>query len=224
MNPIDIQLGPAVAEKLRLAFVQLQDITVRPPDAVLGAELAALGQQLRERYGQREPNQIPELQSARRLYRSMGMDPTRTRPSSEALLRRTLRGEDLYRVNSAVDAGNLYSLEFLLPIGLYDAELIDGDVLAATGQPGDGYEGIRKDRVNVEGRIALYDRQGPFGNPSSDSLRTCIRDTTRALLLVVFAPAEMPSPELLRSLDRAEELQRRYGGGACIARGILPPA
>lgn len=222
MEALDLRLGPAVAEKLRLAFVQLQEVAVRPPDADLGAELAALGERLRARYGVREPNQIPELQAARRLYRSMGMDPTRTRPSSEALLRRVLRGEELYRVNSAVDAGNLFSLELLLPIGLYDAAQIDGAILADTGREGDGYEGIRKDRVNVAGRIALFDRHGPFGNPSSDSLRTCVRAETRGLLLVVFAPADTPLQTMESALGRAEALQLRHGGGEGVARGILP--
>src|SRR5207247_2419780 len=44
--------------------------------------------------------------AARKLYRKFGTDPTRTRPSSEALLRRVKKGEPLPRINSLVDVAN----------------------------------------------------------------------------------------------------------------------
>src|SRR5207237_3024125 len=81
---------------------------------------------------------------ARDLYRRTGEDPTKLRPSSEALLRRVLRGEALYRINSLVDTCNLCSLEFLLPIGLYDADRIQGTVTVRLGAQGEGYDSLGK--------------------------------------------------------------------------------
>ena len=79
--------------------------------------------------------------------------------------------------------------EFLLPIGLYDAAKIDGDVTLRQGEPGESYPGIRKDSVHVAGRPGLVDGVGPVGNPTSDSLRTCVTEETRSIVMVIFAPA-----------------------------------
>jgi DNA/RNA-binding domain of Phe-tRNA-synthetase-like protein len=221
MAAMRLTLDPSAAGRLRLGYVVLDDVTVGPSADALHAEVEALGERMRELYAGREPSQIPELSVARRLYRSIGVDPTRTRPSSEALLRRMLKGQGLYRINSVVDAGNLFSLELLLPIGLYDLERVEGDVVAGVGGAGEGYDGIRKDRINVEGKVVLRDRLGPFGNPSADSLRTSIRDVTRQVLLTVFVPADYPEDRLDRALARADELQGRFSGAKCVERGLL---
>ncbi len=41
------------------------------------------------------------------MYLRIGLDPTKTRPSNEALLRRVRRGDAFPRVNALVDAVNL---------------------------------------------------------------------------------------------------------------------
>jgi DNA/RNA-binding domain of Phe-tRNA-synthetase-like protein len=60
--------------------------------------------------------------AVRTMYKRVGLDPTKTRPSSEALLRRVRRGDELPRINSLVDVVNWCSLESQLPFGLYDAD------------------------------------------------------------------------------------------------------
>src|SRR5688572_29604328 len=109
-----------------------------------------------------------ETSAVRSMYKRVGLDPTKTRPSSEALLRRVRRGDTLPRINSMVDVCNWCSLEFQLPYGLYDAERIVGDVELRLGRAGELYAGIRKDDVHVDGRITLAYAAGPFGNPTSD--------------------------------------------------------
>src|ERR1044071_8811231 len=69
-----------------------------------------------------------EVAAVRTMYKRVGLDPTKTRPSSEALLRRVRKGDSLPRINSLVDVCNWCSLEFQLPYGLYDAAHVEGDV------------------------------------------------------------------------------------------------
>ena len=73
-------------------------------------------------------NRPEEVTAVRTMHKRIGLDPTKTRPSSEALLRRVRKGDPLPRINSMVDVCNWCSLEFQLPYGLYDAAHIDGDV------------------------------------------------------------------------------------------------
>jgi DNA/RNA-binding domain of Phe-tRNA-synthetase-like protein len=151
--------------------------------------------------------------AVRTMYKKVGIDPTKTRPSNEALLRRVRKGDTVPRINSAVDIVNWCSLEFQLPYGLYDASKISGDVTMRIGAEGEKYAGIRKDEVNVGGRITVADSQGPFGNPTSDSARTMVTPATTELLVVIYAPVEIPKPQLERVLQvTAERLASIVGG------------
>jgi DNA/RNA-binding domain of Phe-tRNA-synthetase-like protein len=161
------------------------------------------------------------IELVRTMYKRVGIDPTKRRPSSEALLRRVLKGEPLPRVNAAVDVCNWCSFEFQVPYGLYDTARIYGDVTLRLGQPGESYPGIRKDDVHVGGRITLADDAGPFGNPTSDSARTMVTTATTGVLLVVFAPHELPHDLLASILEITASRMQRYTAAACGERQIL---
>lgn len=155
------------------------------------------------------PPRADVIAAVRTMYKQLGIDPTRTRPSSEALWRRVRRGDPLPRVNSFVDVVNWCSVETQLPYGLYDAARIDGDVALRRGRAGEQYAGIRKDAVHVEGRMTLADAHGPFGNPTSDSARTMVTTGTTRGLVVIYAPAGVASAiaEHAAALTRARIAQ-----------------
>jgi DNA/RNA-binding domain of Phe-tRNA-synthetase-like protein len=181
---------------------------------------------LAERYAGLAPAEMEALAPARELYRSFGIDPTKTRPSSEALLRRVLKGKPLPAILNAVDLCNFLSLKFMLPLGLYDSEKIDGAVVLRKGRPGESFAGIRKGDVHLEGRPVLVDRRGPFGNPTSDSLRTSVDDATSALWLVIFAPASLARGVMEEHVAEAGAMMRRHLSppGARAATGGFVPA
>ncbi|MEW5961817.1 MAG: phenylalanine--tRNA ligase beta subunit-related protein, partial [Chloroflexota bacterium] len=118
--------------------------------------------EIADKYRGQTISAVAGIQAARELYRAIGVDPTRNRPSSEALIRRLIKGKALYRINSLVDTINYVSLSYMLPLGLYDLERIGGEVVRLRrGAPGEGYEGIGKDWVNLEGRYSMFDSAGP---------------------------------------------------------------
>ncbi len=90
-----------------------------------------------------------------------------------------------------MDALNLSSLREQLPFGLYDLDQVRPPVELRLGGAGEAYEGIRKGPVQVEGRPVLVDAEGPFGNPTSDSLRTCITLATTRCLVVALRPGRL---------------------------------
>ena len=145
---------------------------------------------------------------ARELYRRFGTDPTRVRPSSEALLRRLRKGEPLPRINSLVDVANAMSVQLQVPVGLYDLDKVKGDELVIRlGRDGESYVGIGKERVNVAGRICVCDAEGPCGNPSSDSARTMITTETESAAWIYFLPVTEDA------VDRTAELVAVFGRG-----------
>jgi DNA/RNA-binding domain of Phe-tRNA-synthetase-like protein len=155
----------------------------------------------------------PESAAVRTMYKRVGLDPTKTRPSNEALLRRVRKGDTIPRINSLVDIVNWCSLEFQLPYGLYDFGKISGPVTMRLGQEGESYPGIRKDDVNVGRRITVADSAGPFGNPTSDSARTMVTPATTEALVIVYAPAEVLRMQIARVLDVTAQRIAQIAGG-----------
>jgi DNA/RNA-binding domain of Phe-tRNA-synthetase-like protein len=208
-----IDLAPALAPILAPACLAFDGVTVVEHDHRLDAAFAAAESRLRA------ADLDAALQRTRALYRGIGLDPTKTRPSSEALLRRVRRGEALPRVNTIVDLCNWCSVETQIAFGVYDRDRIAGDVLALRlGVDGEGYDGIRKDRVNVAGRLTLADAEGPFGNPTSDSLRTSVSPATTRVLFVLFVPAATSHVDRERAVALTAERVAAHAGGVETAR------
>lgn len=161
-----------------------------------------------------------ESAAVRAMYHRIGIDPTKTRPSNEALLRRIRKGGAIPRINAMVDVVNWCSVEFQLPYGLYDRSRMQGAVTLRLGTAGEEYAGIRKDVVHVQGRITVADDEGPFGNPTSDSARTMVTAETRDALVVVYAPAETTPVRLAQVLDTTAERIGRICGGHEAARWL----
>jgi DNA/RNA-binding domain of Phe-tRNA-synthetase-like protein len=181
--------GPDLAAIVAPGWFTAAPVVVRDREPRLDAPLSEAASRLRHAV------EAAELTAAvRTMYKQVGLDPTKTRPSSEALLRRVKRGDELPRVNSLVDVINWCSVETQLPFGLYDLDHVRGPVVLRLGRAEEAYAGIRKDTVNVGGRMTLADDLGPFGNPTSDSARTMVTPATTRALVVIFAPAGQSGP------------------------------
>jgi len=204
-RPLALSLAAGLAGSVRIGTLFAAPVRVTPTAGELESEIERVGAGLRERYAGRAPAEIAELGPARELYRIFGIDPTKTRPSSEKLLRRVLQDKPLPRISNAVDLGNLLALRFLLPIGLFDSAKIAGDVLLRPGAEGEAYTGIAGQDVHLGGRPVLSDSVGPFGNPTADSRRTSVDSSTHSLWMTVFAPASLPVPQLEANLRLASE-------------------
>jgi DNA/RNA-binding domain of Phe-tRNA-synthetase-like protein len=216
-----LELSPDLKGRARLGVLTLEDVSVREADPALAAEIEANGAELRRVHGDGKSGDVPGAADARSLYKALGLDPTKTRPSSEALLRRVLKGEALYRINTLVDAMNLCSLRAQLPFGLYDLGKVEPPVVLRKGAAGESYEGIRKAAVNVEGRPVLADARGAFGNPTSDSARTMVTLQTRSALVTVYAPASYSELRLGKVLEETETTLTRFCGGQGTERRVL---
>ena len=210
LRPWVPEIETAVRPLVRLGIVHAEPVAVGEAGAALMEEISTLTAELADRHRGRKPGEIERLKEARDLYKSFGIDPTRTRPSSEALLRRTLKGKPFPRVFNAVDLANLCSVAFLLPLGLYDAAKVRPPVVLRRGRAGESYAGIRKDDVHLEGRTALVDLDGAFGNPTSDSLRCSVSPQATSLYMVIFATASYRAERMHEHVVWAAEAMKRH--------------
>ncbi|HYU62292.1 MAG TPA: phenylalanine--tRNA ligase beta subunit-related protein [Verrucomicrobiae bacterium] len=184
-----------------IVALELYELEVTAPRDDFELEVKRATQAVRSRA-------TPPVARARELYRKFGLDPTRLRPSSEALMRRIRKGAPLPRINSLVDVANALSVQLQVPVGLYDLAKVKGDELVIRlGRDGEGYEGIGKEHVNVAGRICVADAEGPCGNPSADSARTMITKDTEQAAWIYFLPVDDDA------IDRTAELVAVFGRG-----------
>lgn len=212
-STLTLDLDASLRGALTLGWLEADGVSARELSAEFATERDAAVTRIGTQLAGRQPGDIPGVAETRTLFHRLGVDPTKTRPSNEALLRRVLQGKGLPVVHPAVDVCNLASLEHQYPLGLYDRAMIQGSrVVVRPGRVGEGYPGIRKDHVGLTGRLLLADDEGAFGAPTSDSLRTSVREHTRSLLVVLFCPIERPSHERSAALERIADLLVRHAG------------
>lgn len=158
-----------------------------------------------------EPTAHPTMAAIRRLFRAAGCDPTRYRPSSESLLRRVLKGEDLPPIHPLVDLNNCLSLDLLVPCSMMSEGTFTPPVTVRAGRPGESYESHRGP-FHLEGKPLLADAEGPCAAAVTDSQRVKVRDETRAAWLAAWLPAGGVAPE------RVEKRLKEMLGKAPVAR------
>jgi DNA/RNA-binding domain of Phe-tRNA-synthetase-like protein len=218
-------LQVVVEESLRgilaLGILEAEHVQTGELPAHFLAERDRVVERLTTLYADRQTGDIPGAAETRALFHRLDIDPTKHRPSSEALLRRVLQGKGLPEVNAVVDVCNLCSLEHQLPFGLYDRAVVQGPVHVRVGRDGEGYPGIRKQRVHLGGRLLLADQVGAFGAPTSDSERTSVTPETTGLLLVAFGPAERGGDQMIAALEHVSGLLTSCCGANVTAVRVL---
>jgi DNA/RNA-binding domain of Phe-tRNA-synthetase-like protein len=143
----------------------------------------------------------PTVAGLRRLFRAAGCDPTRYRPSSEALLRRLLKGSEMPEIHPLVDLNNCLSAELAVPCCVMAEGTFEAPFVLRAGQPGESYESLRGP-FNLEGKPLLVDALGPCDAPITGSQRVMVAAGTSRATLVAYLPAEVLSWELaLQSLE-----------------------
>lgn len=149
----------------------------------------------------------PAVAGLRALFRAAGCDPTRYRPSSEALLRRVLKGDEIPAISPLVDINNCLSLSLAVPCCVMSEESVDPPFVLRVGEPGESYESLRGP-FNLESRPLLADRDGPCDAPITGSQRVKVTTDTAAAWLVAYLPrgvvsADEAEASLIALLDRA---------------------
>lgn len=221
MNNLTIE----VSDELRQAWPQFRGaavfatVTNSAYNEELWKRIGEFTELYRKKYTTDSIKQMPAIQATRQAYKKCGKDPSRYRPSSEALCRRILRGIPLYQIDTLVDLINLASIYSGHSIGGFDCDKIQGDHLVlGIGKEGEPYEGIGRGELNIEGMPVYRDAVGGIGTPTSDNERTKIDIDTTRLLAIMNAYSGMEGLEesvsymigLLKEFASAENINIVY--------------
>jgi DNA/RNA-binding domain of Phe-tRNA-synthetase-like protein len=108
---------------------------------------------------------------------------------------------------------NLCSLEFLLPMCIYDLCHVKGQVRVRVGEPGEEYQGIGRQVFSAEYKIIIADDEGVMGSTVSDSERTKVTTETTGILLAIYAPATLDPRIIEHYAALAGQRMVEFNGG-----------
>jgi DNA/RNA-binding domain of Phe-tRNA-synthetase-like protein len=157
----------------------------------------------------------------RDFFWRIGIDPTKTRPASEALIRRVLQGKSLPRINTLVDAYNLASMKSGIALAAFDLDkvCVEEGLLLRRASPGERFRGIgmQKDKVLNGGEVVLDDGEKLIAvYPYRDSDETKITVKTRGVLLVSCGVPGIGEEELTAAGSLGAEYITRFCGGFSV--------
>jgi DNA/RNA-binding domain of Phe-tRNA-synthetase-like protein len=198
---------------IKLALISIKNIQVSQNHDAF-QNLTKLADSYYQKYYNTPIGQVYGVQEARTLFHSIGIDPTKHRPSSEALLRRALKQKEFIPVNTLVDIGNWCSLDFLLPICVYDANAIKGNISVRLGTENETYLAHNHREINLFNRFVICDEMGAFGSPITDSVRTAVNLSTSNAFMIIFAPLTCSFDLLQDHVSSFSERVFDYCGGA----------
>jgi len=154
----------------------------------LGAVRQRVVEGIRRRYSDTsEIAASPPIAALRKLFRAVGCDPTRYRPSSEALLRRLVKGAELPAIHPLVDVNNCLSAELGVPCCVMREGSFGSHLVFRAGMPGESYESLRGP-FNLENKPLLVDETGPVDAPITGSTRVMVEPSTSRARLVTYLP------------------------------------
>lgn len=123
-------------------LIEIGGLRVGPRDERLDAFADELMKGFRESLSLETLRDEPTIRAYRDFYWRVGIDPTKIRPASEALLRRILQGKDFPRINNLVDAYNLASMRSRVAIAAFDRTRLNGDLTMRPARVGESFHGI----------------------------------------------------------------------------------
>lgn len=202
------------------AIIITADIENAETDNALWDELTRLSRSVATEYPMERVNKRIAIAATRNAYKACGKEPNRYRPSSEALMRRMVKGLELYRSLAVIDLINLLSVETGHSIGGFDADNIVGDTITlGVGEVDEPYQAIGRGDLNIAGMPVWRDSVGGIGTPTSDNDRTKLSSRTKHLLLIInmFAVDE----PVVDVENRARQLLTEYANAVNIKSSLI---
>ncbi len=194
-------------------LVRVDGLRVRDRDDRLDAFVPVLVREFREHLVLETLKDEPTLRAYRDFYWRVGIDPTKTRPASEALLRRVLQGKEMPRINTLVDAYNLASMKTRIAIAAFDAAHTQGGLTMRLARGGETFLGIGMETPatckgvevvveDADGLVAIY--------PHRDAHRTRVTTATTDTVFMTCGVPGIPPEALLESAETTTELVERF--------------
>ncbi len=216
---ITVHWSPKVSEKfpeLSICIGIINNVRVEKENEQIQKLKKAVYDEVRAKYNLETLKDNPTVRAYRDFYWKLDIDPTKTRPSGEALLRRVLHGKELPRISTVVDAYNLASMKTIIPISGFDKDRLNPPFQIRFAKNGETFTGIgmNKPIILTDKMLVLADeKQILCIYPYRDSDYTKITGQTRSVLIVGYGAPGMTEEQLKETVETTLSYIRLVSGG-----------
>lgn len=172
-------------------------------------------------------SQHPHIAAWREAYRRFGYKPKKYPCSVEALLQRTLKGQDLPAINGIVDLYNALSLKYILPVGGEDWHKLTSDLHLTYAQGDEPFLAMQDGQEQVvhpdAGEIVWLDSSGVTCRRWNwrQGRRTQLTEETQAIYFVLDRLAPYPTETLLAAAEELKQSLLRWFPSSSITTDLL---
>ncbi len=213
---MEITISPELCNlfpHFKIGFITYKNIEVGQSPQMVKGRLQLFQESI---YFDLEDKNVTDLEGIkewRQIFKKAGKDPNRYRHSAEALYRRIKKQNYLQPVNSSIDINNFFSLEYQIPIGVYDADKISGDLSIRIGKEGEEYNGLNGRPNSLANLIISEDTEGPFGSPFVDSERTAVTEQTKNAVQIVYLRPSLDTGQAEKMVESLMNMYIQVHGG-----------
>ncbi|MGA9388470.1 MAG: phenylalanine--tRNA ligase beta subunit-related protein [Candidatus Bathyarchaeia archaeon] len=159
---------------------------------------------VRAKYNVETLKNDPTVRAYRDFYWKLNIDPTKTRPASEALLRRVLHGYELPSISTVVDAYNLASMKTIIPISGFNSDRLNPPFQVRFATNGEVFTGIdmSKPATLTDKTLVLTDeKQVLCVYPYRDSDHSKITLQTHNVLIIAYGSPGITEKQLRNAVE-----------------------
>ncbi|MFB7641110.1 B3/B4 domain-containing protein [Peribacillus butanolivorans] len=213
---MEINISANLSSKIpdfKVGIITYENIEVGPSPQMVKGRLQLFQEALFFDLDEKELTDFPGIKEWRKIFKTTGTNPSRYRPSVEALYRRVKKQNYLTSIHSAIDLNNFFSLLYEVPIGIYDADKLTGDISIKIGESTDEYNGLNGRLNSMENMITSADRDGAFGSPYVDSERTKVTEETKKAIQIIYLQPKTPIKEAHQLTESLMKMFLEIHGG-----------
>ena len=195
----------------------VRSVSVKPYDEELEKFKLEVCSLVRGKYTLEGVKNAAVFRAYRDFFWRIGVDPTKNRPASEALIRRILAGKNLPTINTLVDAYNLASVVSEVALAAFDEDKIQSrEVIMRLARKGETFLGIgMNEPITLEGGEVVLEDAGNLiaVYPYRDAERSKITESTKNAALVACGVPGISRDKLIQAADLAATYVVRFCGG-----------
>lgn len=216
---VRVYIDKELSSKFQDILVELSEIagiSVVPKNSVLEEFKKNIIEEVRKNYTPDGLKDVPIIRKYRDFYWRVGIDPTKIRPASEALIRRILHDKPLPTINSAADTYNLASIKTHIAIGAFDRSKLKGDLNLRFAKENENFLGIGMEdaRILKSNDIVVSDEEKIIAvYPYRDSDFTKITYDTKDTVLLFCGVPGIERRELINARDLTDRYITQFCGG-----------
>ncbi|MFT8362898.1 MAG: phenylalanine--tRNA ligase beta subunit-related protein [Sporolactobacillus sp.] len=213
---VAVCISPELREVIpdfQIGVIVYHRVTIAGTPAIIANKLPLYYQNIKLSLAEQPVATIPGVAEWRRIFKAVGTDPSRYRPSQEALLRKIARDGAPHHVNSAVDLNNFFSVQHGIPMGIYNLGTLEPPIQLIIGSEQDTYDALNGRQMSMANKIVAVDQQGAFGSPIVDSRRSALTESAEDALQMVYLRPSMKEADASRMLEKMAEMFVQVHGG-----------